>query len=32
MNDFQVHLNDNYIWVEDYGDNDFDAYSGFKLE
>ena len=32
MNDFQVHLNDNYIWVEDYGDNTFDAYSGFRLE
>ena len=32
MNDFQVHLNDNYIWVEDYGDNAFDAYSGFRLE
>ena len=32
MNDFQVHLNDNYIWVEEYGDNAFDAYSGFRLE
>ena len=32
MNDSQVHLNDNYIWVEDYGDNAFDAYSGFRLE
>ena len=32
MNDFQVHLNDNYIWVEEYGDDAFDAYSGFRLE
>ena len=32
MNDFQVHLNDNYIWVEDYGDDALNAYSGFRLE
>lgn len=33
MNDFQVHLNDNYIWLErDYGENAIDAYAGFRLE
>ena len=33
MNDFQVHLNDNYIWVEEYtNDTVKDAYSGFRLE
>jgi hexosaminidase len=37
MNDFQVHLSDNYIWLEDYGKLDqenqaFDAYDAFRLE
>lgn len=36
MNDFQVHLSDNYIWLEDYAQNGdestFDAYSAFRLE
>lgn len=36
MNDFQVHLNDNYIWLEDYAENGDDstlqAYSAFRLE
>src|SRR5699024_4581074 len=37
MNDFQVHLNDNYIFLEDYGVGDtekeaFNAYSAFRLE
>ena len=36
MNDFQIHLGDNYIWLEDYADNGdestFDAYSAFRLE
>lgn len=36
MNDFQVHLGDNYIWLEDYADkgdeSTFDAYSAFRLE
>ena len=35
MNDFQVHLNDNYIFLEDYSNNGEDpmnAYSGFRLE
>ena len=40
LNDFQVHLNDNYIWVEEYNENkagmDADSwklpYSGFRLE
>ncbi|WP_097033181.1 discoidin domain-containing protein [Clostridium tertium] len=35
MNDFQVHLNDNYIFLEDYsktGEDPMDAYAGFRLE
>ena len=37
MNDLQLHLNDNYIWLEDYGtyaneDNGFNAYEAFRLE
>ncbi|MDO5048549.1 MAG: discoidin domain-containing protein [Actinomycetaceae bacterium] len=33
LNDFHVHLNDNYIWVEEYTDDTVDqAYSGFRLE
>ena len=32
MNDFQIHLNDNYIWVEEYGNDALNAYSGFRLE
>lgn len=33
LNDFHVHLNDNYIWVEEYkGDSVNNAYSGFRLE
>lgn len=36
MNDFQIHLGDNYIWLEDYAQNGdestFDAYSAFRLE
>ncbi len=35
MSDFQVHLNDNYIWLEDYtsaGEDPMTAYSGFRLE
>ena len=37
MNDFQVHLSDNYIWLEDYGVNEteneaFKAYDAFRLE
>ena len=37
MNDFHVHLSDNYIWLEDYGKLDqenqaFDAYDAFRLE
>lgn len=37
MNDLQVHLNDNYIWLEDYGvkdkeDEGFKAYEAFRLE
>lgn len=33
MNDFQVHLSDNYIWVEEYTNETVDqAYSGFRLE
>lgn len=36
MNDFQVHLNDNYIWVEEYTADGLDpvdhAYSAFRLE
>lgn len=36
MNDLQIHLNDNYIWLEDYAqngdDSTFDAYEAFRLE
>ena len=37
MNDLQLHLNDNYIWLEEYGtyateDNGFNAYEAFRLE
>lgn len=35
MNDFHVHLNDNYIFLENYTDSGLDpltAYSGFRLE
>jgi hexosaminidase len=33
MNDFQIHLNDNYIWVTEYGENAIEqAYAGFRLE
>ncbi|MGN0335062.1 MAG: discoidin domain-containing protein [Lachnospiraceae bacterium] len=35
MNDFQIHLNDNYIFLENYsskGLDPMDAYSGFRLE
>lgn len=33
MNDFQVHLNDNYIWVPEYGAEAIEkAYAGFRLE
>ncbi len=35
LNDFQVHLNDNYIFLEEYqrdGIDEFEAYSGFRLE
>ena len=37
MNDFQVHLSDNYIFLEDYGvgateDEAFKAYDAFRLE
>lgn len=36
MNDFQIHLGDNYIWLEDYAENGdestFDAYQAFRLE
>lgn len=36
MNDFQVHLGDNYIWLEDYAEKGdegtFDAYQAFRLE
>lgn len=35
MNDFQVHLNDNYIFLEEYtgaGEDAMTAYSGFRLE
>ena len=31
MNDFHVHLNDNYIWLESHSDP-MNAYSGFRLE
>ncbi len=37
MNDFQAHLSDNYIWLEDYGTKEtenegFKAYEAFRLE
>lgn len=36
MNDFQIHLSDNYIWLENYAENGdestFDAYQAFRLE
>lgn len=36
MNDFQIHLSDNYIWLEDYAqkgdESTFNAYSAFRLE
>lgn len=37
MNDLQLHLNDNYIWLEDYNGNQkeeesFEAYEAFRLE
>lgn len=36
MNDLQLHLSDNYIWLEDYAQNGdestFDAYQAFRLE
>lgn len=37
MNDLQLHLNDNYIWLEDYAKNateeaTFQAYDAFRLE
>lgn len=37
MNDFHVHLSDNYIWLEDYGthateNEGFKAYDAFRLE
>ena len=35
LNDFGVHLNDNYIWLEDYNDTATDqwgGYSAFRLE
>lgn len=36
MNDLQIHLNDNYIWLENYNNGDeleaFDAYEAFRLE
>lgn len=32
LNDFQVHLSDNYIWIEEYTNPLKDAYSGFRLE
>lgn len=35
LNDFHIHLNDNYIFLEDYterGLDPFEAYSGFRLE
>ena len=31
MNDFHLHLNDNYIWLESHSDP-MNAYSGFRLE
>ena len=35
LNDLHIHLNDNFIWLEDYDELDKDpmtAYSGFRLE
>ena len=33
LNDFQVHLSDNYIWVEEYSEDTVNtAYNGFRLE
>lgn len=36
LNDFHVHLNDNYIWLEDYAENGdestYNAYQAFRLE
>ncbi|OLF49942.1 glycoside hydrolase family 2 [Streptococcus acidominimus] len=34
MNDFQIHLNDNYIWVEEFQNTEdpYGAYSAFRLE
>lgn len=36
LNDFQLHLSDNYIWLEDYAKNGdvgtYDAYQAFRLE
>lgn len=35
MNDFQIHLNDNYIFLGDYADPEdalYNAYEGFRLE
>ncbi|MGQ7366488.1 discoidin domain-containing protein [Streptococcus suis] len=34
FNDFQLHLNDNYIWVEEFQntENPYGAYSAFRLE
>lgn len=36
MNDFQIHLSDNYIWLEDYAQNGdastMEAYEAFRLE
>lgn len=36
LNDFQLHLSDNYIWLEDYADrgdeSTYDAYQAFRLE
>lgn len=36
MNDFQIHLSDNYIWLEDYAEkgdaSTFEAYEAFRLE
>lgn len=37
MNDLQIHLNDNYIWLEDYNTrgeelDTFEAYEAFRLE
>lgn len=36
MNDFQIHLSDNYIWLEDYAQHSeadtYNAYQAFRLE